>query len=518
MFLGLDFGTGGIRVGVFDLEARRIVASAEETYASHHPRPGWAEQSPADWWAALGRASRHAMVLAGQPAIDALAVATTASTVVACRRDGTPLRPALLWMDCRAGAEAARTAQSRHPVMMHSGGGDAAEWLVPKAMWLAAHEPEHYRDADIICECLDWVNFRLAGVWVGSRMNATCKWNYDGLAQRFLPELYASFGVPDLAGRLPGRILPVGAAVERITAAAAEHLGLRGRPLLAQGGIDAHIGILGADTVDPGKLLMIGGTSVVHLFHLPAERPMPGFWGPYPHALIPDLWMVEGGQVSAGSVLSWLSHDIFQLDGEGTRRLIDEAAERPVGGTGLLTLDYFMGNRTPYRDPYLRGAVLGLSLGHDRAALYRSAAEGVALASANVVAQAEGLGVPIERIVSSGGYRRNGLWLRATVDAIGLPVELAAEENLTIVGCAAAAATGAGLFDDLRGAARAVARPGQQVDPDPAAHALYAEALERYRGVTALLADTLHDLCDGRTIRQPAAAPSPAGEPRVRAQ
>ena len=159
--------------------------------------------------------------------------------------------------------------------------------------------------------------------------------------------------------------------------------------MLAQGGIDAHIGILGADTVDPGKLLMIGGTSVVHLFHPPAEHPMPGFWGPCPHTLIPDLWLVEGGQVSAGSVLAWLSNDIFQLDGDGTRRRIDEAAARPVNGSGLLTPDYFMGNRAPY----LRGAVLGLSLWHDR----------VALASANVVAQADGLGVPIERIGGTGG-------------------------------------------------------------------------------------------------------------------
>ena len=236
--------------------------------------------------------------------------------------------------------------------------------------------------------------------------------------------------------------------------------------MVAQGGIDAHIGMLGADTVEPGELLMIGGTSVVHLFHLHAERPMPGFWGPYPHALIDGLWMVEGGQVSAGSVLSWLSRQIFGLDEAGTQALIAEAGRRPAGRDGLLTLDYFMGNRTPYRDPHLRGAVLGLSLGHDRAALYCSAVEGVALASANVLAQAQGLGVPIGRIVSAGGFARNALWLQTTVDAIGLPVRLAAEENLTIVGTAAAAATGVGLFPDLRAAAAAVARDGRLVEPD----------------------------------------------------
>lgn len=495
LLLGLDFGTGGVRVGLFDLERRAIVATAEETYRTTHPRLGWAEQSPSDWWEALGRACRRMMRDAGTPEVVAVAVATTASTVVACRRDGTPLRPALLWMDCRAGKEAGRTAESGHPVMAYSGGGDAAEWLVPKAMWLARNEPQVYETAEIICECVDWINFRLSGAWVGSRMNATCKWNYDGVQQRFHPELYEALGASGLADRLPSRIVPVGQAIDRLTLDAAAHLGLQECPVLAQGGIDAHIGMLGANTIDPGTLLMIGGTSVVHLFHLPEQRPVPGFWGPYPHALIEELWMVEGGQVSAGSVLSWLSQQIFQLDEAGTRQLIEAASALPVDGSGLMTLDYFMGNRTPYRDPHLRGAILGLSLGHDRASMYRSMTESVALASANVVEQATGLGVPVDHIVSAGGYCKNPLWLRATVDAIGLPVHLAAEENLTIVGTAAAAATGVGLFPDLRAAAAAVTRLGRCIEPDPAAHAIYAEALDRYRHVTGLLTGTLHDLC-----------------------
>ena len=203
--------------------------------------------------------------------------------------------------------------------------------------------------------------------------------------------------------------------------------------------------------------------------------------------------------MSAGSVLSWLSGKIFQLDLEGTRRLIKEAGDLPPKKSGLLTLDYFMGSRTPYRDPLLRGAILGVSLGHDRASLDRSAVEGVALASANVVARARELDVPIERIVSAGGYAKNELWLRATVDAIGLPVQMAAEENLTIVGTAAAAATGVGLFPDLRTAAAAVARDGRMIEPDLSLHAHYAEGLQRYRDATECLTPLLHELAGQET-------------------
>ncbi len=347
LLLGLDFGTGGVRVGVFDLDRRAVVAERESAYETRHPRPGWAEQSPLDWWEALGKATRGLMADLGGPVIDGVCVATTASTVVACKRDGTPLRPALLWMDCRAAEEADRTAASRHPVMAYSGGGDAAEWLVPKSMWLARREPETYAGAEVICECIDYINFLLTGLWVGSRMNATCKWNYDSVEGSFVDDLYAEFGVPDLAAKLPKSIFPVGAPIERLSAKAAAHLGLSNRPVLAQGGIDAHIGMAGADTMAPGELLLIGGTSTVQLFQLSQGSPVDGFWGPYPHALVDDHWLVEAGQVSAGSVLSWLSRDMFGLDNSGLNRLWKEAEALPVGGGGDSRARLFHGQSHP---------------------------------------------------------------------------------------------------------------------------------------------------------------------------
>jgi hypothetical protein len=500
--LGLDFGTGGVRVGVFDLDRRAVLGEREEAYATRFPRPGWAEQSPTDWWDAAGRATRALMRDLGGPEILGICAATTASTVVVCTRDGVPLRPALLWMDCRAAAEADATARSRHPVMAYSGGGDAAEWLVPKAMWLARNEPDTYARAQVICECLDYVNFMLTGHWVGSRMNATCKWNYDSVRKRFYDEVFAEFGVPDLGSKLPREIVPVGGAIASLSAGAMDHLGLSNRPVVAQGGIDAHMGVLGADTLAPGDLLSIGGTSVASLFQLAEEAPVPGFWGPYPHALVDGYWLVEAGQVSAGSVLSWWSQDVFRLDAAGLAELWREAEALPVGGSGLLSLDYFMGNRTPFRDPLLRGAVVGLSLSHDRAALYRSAVEGVALASANVIRHMQALGTPCRRIVSSGGYAKNRLWLRATVDAIGMPVQLSSNANLTIVGTAASAAAGAGLVADLFEAASAVVQPTTTIEPDPAAHAIYAEMLAEYLELTELLAPVARRLAE-RQLRRP---------------
>jgi ribulose kinase len=246
---------------------------------------------------------------------------------------------------------------------------------------------------------------------------------------------------------------------------------------------------------------MIGGTSVVQLFQLDRQRPMDGFWGPYPHALVDDFWLVEAGQVSAGSILSWFASHLFELDGPGREKLYVAAAKIPVGGTGLITLDYFMGNRTPYRDPLLRGAVLGLSLGLDRAAIYRSAVESVALASANVLRRVRELNVPVNHIVTAGGYGKNSLWLQATVDAIGMPVELSGEANLTIIGAAASAAAGAGLVADLFAASEAVRQPTTQIVPDAKSHASYQVLLADYLEATESLRPLLHRLAERQLSR-----------------
>ncbi len=495
--LSLDFGTGGVRAGVFDVEDRRLIATAESAYPTRHIRPNRAEQDPLDWWDAAARAVRGAVDAGGNPVVDAICVATFSSTVVLADRAGSPLCPAILWMDARASTEAELTGTIAHPVLAMSGGADAVEWLVPKAMWMARHQPDTWARCDVCCEALDWVNFRLTGTWAGSRMIAICKWNYDPRTNRFSPDLFEAFGVPELAAKLPGEIVAIGRTLGRITAEAASHLGIRGEPIVVQGGIDAHMGTFGAATLDAGDVLFIGGTSNVFLMQVADDGAViDGVWGPYPDALIDGLRLVEAGQVSAGSVLAWLSDTIFGLDDPGRRALWREAAAVAPGDTGLLALDYFMGNRTPYRDARLRGAVLGLSLSHDRASLYRAAVTSVALGAANIVADLRRQGQVVRRLVAAGGMLRNALWLEATVDAMGLPVQVVEGENLTLHGCAAAAAVGLGLHPDLRAAARALQVSSTLRHPDEKRHTRYVSLLSEYREATALLQPVLHRLSD----------------------
>src|ERR671921_737444 len=94
--LGIDFGTGGARVGIFDPEGTPLVFSEQE-FTLKHPRPGWAEQDPEEWWSSLVKAVRAAMEESGVPAeeIAGISVDATSSTVLAVDEGGRHLRQAI---------------------------------------------------------------------------------------------------------------------------------------------------------------------------------------------------------------------------------------------------------------------------------------------------------------------------------------------------------------------------------------------------------------------------------------
>lgn len=494
LIVAADFGTEGVRVGAFDAETARELGVAERPYHTAFLRSAWVEQDPDEWWAAFLAATNELLDTIGRRDVAAIGVDATSSTVVFTDRDGDPRRPAILWMDARAGVESRRTGRSAHPVMRYSGGEDAVEWLVPKAMWVAAHEPDCWAESDVVAEQLDFVNHRLTGRWVASRLNATCKWNYDPRGGGYLPELYAEFGIPELIDKVPAEVVPVGASLGEVTTEVVTALGLTTTPIVAQGGIDAHMAMLGGGTLHDGELLLIGGTSVVHLAHAEAPTFTPRIWGPYPDALIDGWWIVEGGQVSGGSILKWLVQDIFGLTRSEHGNLADEALKRAP--SGLLAVDHWMGNRTPYRDPYLRGALVGLTLGHDRVDVYRACVESIALGTRNVVDAFAEASVDVGRVVVAGGIRRNPAWLQLTADALGMPLATTRNQNLSIVAGVVSAATALGLHADLVTASDHWVDVEDAVEPRPEEVHRLDDLFDEYRDTIASLAPQMHRLSE----------------------
>ncbi|MEV6423930.1 FGGY-family carbohydrate kinase [Streptomyces sp. NPDC051662] len=491
--LAIDLGTESARVAVYSAGGEALGLS-QSGYPTSFPAPGRAEQDPEDWWRAVVTATRAALAEAGSPPVAGVAVATTASTVAVLDGAGRPLRPALLWMDSRASAESELTARSDHPVLRYAGGSDAVEWLVPKAMWLARHEPDVYRAARHITEAVDYLVWRLTGEWTGSRMNAVCKWNYDPRGAGLPDDLYAEFGVPDLRDRLPERIIPVGDPVAPVRAAARAELGITGGAVVCAGGIDAHLSLLAIGGARPGRVSVVSGTSTAFVTEIDEPVFPPTVWGPYPDALNTGRWLVEGGQVTSGSVLTWAGEQLLGRPRAELPELIKEATALEPGAHGLTVLDYFMGNRTPLRDPRLRGAVLGLTLGSRPAEVYRAAVEGVAYGTRQVLESFVDGGIAVDEVFVSGGIRHNPLWLRTTADVLGRPLRLVSEDNLTLRACAVTAAAGSGQAGSLTEAAAGFAPRVRIVEPDPTHRDVLERGYADYRAATEATRPIAHRL------------------------
>lgn len=492
--LAIDIGTEGARAGVFDESGVRLADHASR-YPTHFPAPGWAEQDPADWWRAAVIAARTALTTAGVTRVDAISVATTASSVVVVDEAGESLRPALLWMDGRASEESAATLRHDHPALRYSGGSDSAEWLVPKAMWIARHEPEVFAAAHRIAESVDFMTFKLSGRWVGSRMNATCKWNYDHRETSLPEDLYRELGVAGLSEKLPQEILPVGAVAGELTAAAAAEFGIAPGARIVTGGIDAHLTLVALWGHSASPVSVVAGTSNAFTAELAEPVFSPTIWGPYPGALREGQWLIEGGQISAGAALSWLSERILGVDRDHLGDLVARAQRVTPAGHGLVVLDHFMGNRTPLRDAKLRGAVAGLTLGTTPEDLYRATVEAVAYGTRQVLESFEAVGVDANDTYFSGGIRHNPLWLQTTADVLGRPIKVVSGENVTIRALGVLCA-GAVSGEPLTEVARRFTPAANVIEPNPDAATALDDGYARYQDATTVLTETSHRLAE----------------------
>jgi sugar (pentulose or hexulose) kinase len=236
--LGIDFGTGGARVGIFDPEGTPLVFTERE-FTLKHPRPGWAEQDPDEWWSSLVEAVRAAREESGVPAeeIAGISVDATSSTVLAVDEGGRHLRPAIMWMDVRSSDQADRIARTHNDALKYNGYGPvSAEWGLPKALWIKDNEPEVYREAGHICDCGDWLVYRLTGEWAFSINFASAKYYYDRDEGGFPQSLYDEIDAGDLLEKYPQNVLDLGTVVGELSKEAAEELGLKAGTPVAEGG------------------------------------------------------------------------------------------------------------------------------------------------------------------------------------------------------------------------------------------------------------------------------------------
>ncbi|MFH1116039.1 MAG: FGGY-family carbohydrate kinase, partial [Pseudomonadota bacterium] len=493
--IGIDVGTGSARAGVFDAGGK-MLGQGSHPIKMWKPQADFVEQSSDDIWGACAAAVRQAVGEAGIEPTDVRGIGFDATcSLVALDENDRPVsvsptgndeQNVVVWMDHRALEQADRINQGGHAVLRYVGGIISPEMESPKLSWLKENLPDCWKRTRRFFDLPDFLTYRATGDETRSLCTTVCKWTYQGHLEPTIPgsvgswddTYWRSIGLGELASegyrRIGTRIRPMGEPIARgLTAGAAADFGLpRGTPV-AVSIIDAHaggVGVLGARLSEGGgvdlekRLALIGGTSSCHMAVSKEPRFVNGVWGPFYSAMIPGLWLTEGGQSATGALID---HIIFshvrgrELELDAKQRgitvyeILAEVLDRLAEGTEFpagLTRDLhvqpdFHGNRSPRSNPHARGMISGLKLGEsieDLALLYLATIQAVAHGTRHILDVMTRSGYEIQTVLITGGGAKNPIFLREHADITGRRIVLPKEPEAVLLGSAMLGAVAAG--------------------------------------------------------------------------
>src|SRR6266571_6446128 len=408
--VGVDFGTLSGRALVVRVRDGAELGTAVHEYghgvmdatlaATGEPLPpDWALQDPGDYCDVLRHAVPGAVASAGIDPAQVIGIGTdfTACTVLPALADGTPLcqvpelagRPHAypkLWKHHAAQPQADRINALAHERgqrwIARYGGKISSEWEFAKALQLLEEDPETYQRASRWIEAADWIIWQLAG----AETRNACTAGYKGIWQdgRYPSREFLAALDPRFAGfaadKLGHDIRPLGARAGALTAQAAGWTGLPGGIAVAVGNVDAHVTPPAGNAIEPGRMVLIMGTSTCHVMNAEKLAEVPGMCGVVDGGIVAGRYGYEAGQTGVGDLFAWLADHAAPpaYVEEAARRgvslhdlLSAEAAAQPPGAHGLIALDWLNGNRSVLVDHHLSGVVAGLTLATRAPDIYR---------------------------------------------------------------------------------------------------------------------------------------------------
>jgi xylulokinase len=493
--IGCDVGSQGTNAALY-AEDGTLVASRYEPHDLSFPHPGWAEQDAEEWPKAVAAAVGALVGRVEDPsAIRGLSFGSQLDGMVACDAAGRPLRPAMIWMDRRAEAQAAALSERISPqdFYRHSGTNLDSSHAVFKALWIRDEEPEVFGDATHFMPPGSFVLRAVTGVLAVDYSNASSLALLDPRTRDWSEPLLDITGMsPD---RLP-RLAPATEPVGSVTSEFAEQTGLVPDTVVAVGCGDEMAATLGAGVFEPGEVCDVVGTAepVCAASDSPREDPTM-LVECHPHA-DPDAWLLENPGFVSGGNLRWWRDQFAPLerraeeDGRGNAYdlLSREAADVPPGAGGVIFLPCMQGAMAPEWNGAARGVFYGLTLAHTRAHMTRAVLEGSAFALRDILEAMVAAGLGVRRLTIVGGGAKGPLWRQIKADVTGYPIRVPTSVETTSTGAAILASVAAGVHDSVAEATTAfVSFEPQEHPPDPDTREAYDHAYRRYRDVYAAL-------------------------------
>ena len=474
--IGVDASTTAVKAIAFDRGGAELF-QARESYPLSNPQPGYFEQDSEDWWRALTGALRKVGEAIGPQRIAAIAIAHQRETFTLIDAAGKPLIPAILWLDERARPQVARLSRQfgRDSIRDWTGKPPDPTPALYAVAWLAEHRPEILREAAAIVDVDGFFIRRLTGRLATSTASVDPLGLLDPSSADWRYELVEAAGLT--RAQLP-EIVPPGSIVGALVADAARLTGLPlGLPVVAGAGDGQAMG-LGMGIFEEGKAYLSLGSGVVGGTYLSTFRASDAF-----RTLIAPSGsgvMLETVLRSGMQLVDW----IVRTTGAASAAALEPAAARIAAGSdGLLVMPYWSGVMSPYWDEAARGAIIGLSLDHTPAHLFRAVLEGIAFEQAIATdAMEQAIGRRLAPVTAAGGGTNSVLLMEIMASVMERPLAVSPVNEAAALGAAMLAATAAGWYPSAGAASAAMAAaPDRIVEPANDLVPIYRERKEIYR-------------------------------------
>ncbi len=540
--IGIDFGTLSARALLLDADTGEEIAVQtmayphgvmSETLASTGEPlpPDYALQDPADYITALSHVVPGVLQEGGVDANDVVGIGIdfTTCTLLSVDTDGTPLCQlpafretplayALLWKHHAAHGYAVRMTevakQRGEAFLTRCGGKVDEEWAFPKIYQVLSEAPEVYRAAQLFVEAGDWIVWQLTGQLSRAYQFAAYKSHYD-IATGYPSEEY--FAAVDerleyvVSQKLGGALHAMGTQAGTLNATFAARLSLREGIAVAVAMPDGHSVAAGLGLSNAGDMLAVLGTSGCFMALGACDKDVPGICGSVKDGILPGFHGFEAGLCCLGEHFSYAAEHLVSpaYVEEASARgisvlalLMEKAAARRAGESGVLALGWFNGNRSALVDAKLSGVFVGMTLQTAPEDLMRALCEATAFGARNIVENYEAHSVPIRRIVASGGIaHKNPFLMQLYADVLGREITVTVTAEAPARSSAIAGACAAGLYKDICVATKALHAPALYIyRPNGANTVIYDRLYELYRRLHDYLGmesrDIMHALRD----------------------
>jgi xylulokinase len=484
--IGFDIGTTST-IGILIALPDRIlhIASRPVTLTSRHP--GWAEEDPEQWWANVASIARELIEGGGirPDEVSAIGVSGMLPAVVLLDDKGRLLRPSIQQSDARCAAEVLelRREVDETAFTAKTGNGVNQQLVIAKLMWIRKHEPEIFAQIATVFGSYDYINWRLTGERA-IEQNWALEAGFVNLATHQIADDLVKLA------RIPRKAIPRKTVsheqLGRVTEQAANDLGLPAGIAVVAGAADHIASALAAGLTRRGDVLLKFGGSVDVLIATDRVAPDPRMYLDY--HLVPGLYVPNGCMATGGSGLNWFvtsfaegERSKAEAKGMSLHQWLDHLASVvPPGAQGVRVLPYFLGEKTPIHDADVRGAILGLTLAHGPAHVWRALLESYAYAIAHHIEVLNDMGHPTETYYASDGGAKSTVWMQIVADVLQKPVRRLKGHPGSCLGAAWAAAMGIGAAKDWSAIARFVSL-ADQLAPDRANARIYSQGYAAFR-------------------------------------